>query len=79
MQSRFINPFRLPLSPYLNCNAACQASTCMCLNAFHRHCVAYLPNASQINAADSKVKCNTCQPVRSADAIVPFSLPPTSA
>lgn len=54
MQSRFINPFRLPLSPYLNCNAACQASTGMCLNAFHRHCVAYLPNASQINALCKK-------------------------
>ncbi|SEA54506.1 hypothetical protein [Acidovorax soli] len=29
--------------------------------------------------ADSKVKCNTCQPVRSADALLPFAVPPAPA
>ena len=29
--------------------------------------------------ADSKVKCNTCNPVRSADAKHPKTLPATSA
>jgi hypothetical protein len=32
-----------------------------------------------IHLADSKVKCNTCQPVRSADAKYPETLPATSA